>query len=521
MASIVGPRDASAAQARPAARHVPYVAAAVAALAILLVHAETVRSIVAIWLRSETFTHGFVVVPIALWLAWRQRHAIAAMPARPFWPALGVVALAGGVWLLMRLADVQGVRQFALLFMVQASIVAVLGVRIARAALLPLAFLLFAVPAGEFLMPVLIEWTADFTVAALRLSGVPVYREANHFVIPSGAWSVVEACSGLRYLIASLMIGVVFAVVSYRSRWRKVAFIVAAIIVPLVANWLRAYMIVMIGHLSDNRLAVGVDHLIYGWLFFGIIMALLFWIGSLWTETPAGGAARRPPAVVAQPQAGTFAFVVASAAAVAIAGSAVAAHVQMQARAGTSPLSLGPVAAPAGFVPSTALPASWTPAFRGEDARLRQGFVRDGVHVGLHVLLYANQVDGRELITSTNQLVRSGDAAWRELQRGRRALRFDGREVVAARSVLTGERRRFSLVWTYWVAGHVTASALEAKAWLAWTRLQGRQDVAALVAVIAPEREGGDDAVDAFQALAPAVERALRTAGEQTMSVQR
>ena len=53
-------------------------------------------------------------------------------------------------------------------------------------------------------------------------------------------------------------------------------FIAASIVVPIVANWLRAYMIVMIGHLSNNKYAVGVDHLIYGWVFFGVVMMLLF-----------------------------------------------------------------------------------------------------------------------------------------------------------------------------------------------------------------------------------------------------
>ena len=61
----------------------------------------------------------------------------------------------------------------------------------------------------------------------------------------------------------------------------------ASIAVPIIANWVRAYAIVMLGHLSNMRLAVGVDHLIYGWLFFGLVMALLFWLGSLWHEPAA------------------------------------------------------------------------------------------------------------------------------------------------------------------------------------------------------------------------------------------
>ena len=66
---------------------------------------------------------------------------------------------------------------------------------------------------------------------------------------------------------------------------------------PIVANWLRAYMIVMLGHLSNNRIAVGVDHMIYGWIFFGVVMLLLFWVGSLWQEADA----RAPLPVVAMP----------------------------------------------------------------------------------------------------------------------------------------------------------------------------------------------------------------------------
>ena len=105
----------------PLVRNAPLVAAAIAAIGILLVHADTVASIVAIWWRSETFAHGFVVVPIALWLAWRKRAEIAAVPARPWYPALAIVALMGGLWMLAVAAEVIGIRQFALALMVQAT----------------------------------------------------------------------------------------------------------------------------------------------------------------------------------------------------------------------------------------------------------------------------------------------------------------------------------------------------------------------------------------------------------------
>src|SRR6266496_3021422 len=268
-------------------RHAPVLAASLCVFCILGLFWQTTASIVAIWWRSETFAHGFVVVPICLWLTWRRRETLALIAAKPWWPGLAFVFLAGALWLVMGVADVLGVKQFALAFMIQAAIITVLGTGVARALAFPLAFLLFAIPAGEILVPVLMDWTADFTVNALRWSGVPVYREANHLTIPSGRWSIVEACSGIRYIIASFMVGTLYAAIAYRSTRRRVMFIAASIVVPIVANWVRAYMIVMIGHLSNNRYAVGVDHLIYGWIFFGVVMVLLFWVGSFWQEDPA------------------------------------------------------------------------------------------------------------------------------------------------------------------------------------------------------------------------------------------
>ncbi len=148
----------------------------------------------------------------------------------------------------------------------------------------PLAFLFLGVPFGEAFLPRLMDWTAEFTVGALRLSGIPVYREGNFFAIPSGQWSVVEACSGLRYLIASLTVGALFAYLNYQRMRKRVLFVALSIVVPVLANFLRAYMIVMIGHLSNMKLAVGVDHFLYGWVFFGIVIGLLFWLGSFWRD---------------------------------------------------------------------------------------------------------------------------------------------------------------------------------------------------------------------------------------------
>jgi exosortase A len=256
------------------------IAIAVAVLAPFLIYAATARSIVAIWNSSETFAHGYVILPISLWLIWKRRATLMQMSPQPYWPALLSLAVCGFGWLLAEMGDVQVVRQYAFAAMLPLTVVTVCGLRISWAIAFPLAYVLLAVPFGEVFIDPLINLTADFTVWALQMTGIPVLRDGTNFSIPTGNWSVVEACSGVRYLIASFTLGCLYAYLTYRSRKRQLLFVLVSILVPIVANGLRAYMIVMIGHLSGMELATGVDHIIYGWLFFGLVMFIMFWLGS-------------------------------------------------------------------------------------------------------------------------------------------------------------------------------------------------------------------------------------------------
>ena len=245
---------------------------------------DTFSSIVNLWDTSDTYAHGYAVLPIALWLVWSERKELSKHSPEPSYLLTFLAIPLVFMWLLAELAAVNAVTQPAVGLIVIVTIISLIGLPLAKRLAFPLFFLLFAIPFGEFMMPKLMNWTADFTVLALRVSGIPVYREGLQFVIPSGNWSVVEACSGIRYIIASLMVGTLFAYLNFTSTKRRLLFMLAALLVPIVANWLRAYLIVMLGHLSGNKLAAGVDHLIYGWVFFGLVIGALFALSMRWAE---------------------------------------------------------------------------------------------------------------------------------------------------------------------------------------------------------------------------------------------
>src|SRR5262245_5242124 len=470
------------------------IACAVVAM-VLAVYWETARSMIAIWYRSGTFQHGFFVLPISAWLIWRKRDVLAHISAHPFWFGLALVGTSGLLWLLAELAGVAVGAHLALVMMVQAALLTVLGLERARGMAFPLMFLLFAVPGRELLVPTLIEWIADFTVAALRVTGIPVYREGNHFMIPSGSWSVVETCSGIRYLIASLMVGTLYAYLTYHSATRRAVFIGLAILVPIVANWLRAYLIVMIGHLSSNQYAAGVDHLIYGWIFFGVVIGLLFWLGSFWRETgqPVSSAAPersgrlRAIAMPARPGA----LVIAALAAIVVAAPWRPIDAAIEAGISDAPPALTRIESTNAWKAAQVAVADWRPHYAGYRADLRQTFESADGSVSIYIAYYSRQAQDRELVNSENVLVRADDTRWKRVAAGTQDLDWAGSSLAARSAVLSGADTRLDVLYWYWIDGGFTASDPIAKVRLALSKLRGRDDGSAVVMLYTAQSEDG------------------------------
>ncbi len=490
------------------------IAIALALLAPFALYFTTAGSLVAIWNSSETFAHGYIILPISLALVWRNRAWFAQLPPQPWRPGLVLLSGAGAAWLAGRLGDVQVVMQYAFVAMFPLATLALLGPRLAAKFTFPLLFLLFAVPFGEVFVDPLIEYTADFTVWAVQATGIPVLRNGTRFELPTGSWSVVEACSGIRYLISSITLGCLYAYLTYRSNLRRTVFIAMSILVPIVANWLRAYGIVMIGHMSGMELATGVDHLVYGWLFFGVIMFIMFWVGSYWREDDLPPAAAQSPAPALAAPASPRAVAMMAAAVLALSAlwpalAALSEKVNHDPR----PVALGPAAI---AWPAAAPFSSWTPSYMEPSAR-HAGVYRQegGVPVALDILYYRNQERGRSLISSQNRLTDYKDA-WHEIRSSGRSEQFAGGKLALRESTLQGHTGKL-LVWHWlWIGDHYTSSNYLGKLWQAKSRLLLRGDDGAALMLAAPYEDNPEPAREALRAFlstqGPALDAALANA---------
>lgn len=489
---------------------------------VLLAFLPSCRLLVAAWAGSETYSHGFLIAPVSAWLVWRMRGRLAALAPQAFLPALAVLAAALALWAVGELAEVNLVRYVAVISMVQGLALLCFGTAVVRAAIFPLAFLFFMVPLGEGLVPWLMEGTADATVAALRLTGVPVLREGLHFALPTGRWSVVEACSGLRYMVAALVLSTLFAHLNFRTLWKGAVFVLAALAVSIVANWARAYIVVMVGHLSDMRYGTGNDHVVYGWVFFGIVMLVVFWMGMRYSEDearPVEGGAASPGAVpaasgtasghagLARTGAALAAFVALSA--TAMAGVAVVRDVPLQ------PGAAAQIASRIGA--AGARPMDIQPAYSGASGVAQGELDPAGPRgpVQFYVAYFARQHETGEMVRFGNQVLALDDRRWSTFARRTESVSGEaGVFSVQERLVRSGTDERLMWSW-YTVAGRSTAGDRQAKALTLRAMLSGQGDHSTVNVLLVPVAGDRDAARERLRAQARALDAAARavTAG--------
>ena len=485
---------------------------AAATVILLAIYWDTAKSMVATWSGSETFAHGYVIVPIALVLAWGKRRELARLVPAADYAGLVLLAAAGLAWLVAAAGQVQVVQQYAMTAMIPALVLALAGRDVARALAFPLAFLLLAVPVGDAFIPRLMDWTADFTVAALRLTGIPVYREGTFFSIPTGNWSVVEACSGLRYLIASVTVGVLYAYLNYQRLWKRLFFVGLSALVPLAANGVRAYLIVMIGHLSGMKLAVGIDHLIYGWIFFGLVMLLLFWLGSFWRDPVRRADEEVVPLHTAPSSSAALAASAVAALAIAAAWPLYAAHLERANGAIGAPVLARPAGA-AGWSSETLPLTDWRPRYSGAAASSFELYRKGDRAVALYVGYYRGQRKGAELVTSGNVIVAQGDPLWMNVGDSARTEDLGNGPVDMRETRLRSARQRL-LVWDWYrVAGSDLSNPYVAKLLLARDKLLYRGDDAAVIMLATPyeiRTQAAEEALREFaRAMLPSINAAL------------
>lgn len=458
----------------------------------------TAASIVAVWARSSTYSHGFLIVPLSLYLAWHRRKQLVSLTPEPLFRTLPLLLLLALAWLLGQLSATDIVQQLSLVAMIVVTIWGTLGTAATRVLLFPLSFLLFAVPFGAGFIPSLQDFSAWFAVKLLDLSGVPVVLEGYFITVPYGNWEVAEACSGIRTLVACFVIGYLYAGLVYRTWRRRLAFLAAAIAVPILANGVRIYGIVMLGYFSGNSVAVAADHVLYGWLFTSIVMVLLLALGQRWREAPP----TQPSVAIELPSSGNPAFRTTSAlpwagpirrrATFAVLAATVVGLAPIYAKLAWA------LAAEAGTLRLIAPRSSgswragdrdsyeWLPGFVTPSGELSQTYVAGNRQIRLYIAYFdAGQRDAK-LVSSANELY--DKTRWQRLRDAEVVATCDGQAFRAKETIVRSAASTLALWSWYWVDGRFTGDERVAKFLLAKARLSGSRLGSAAIVLATADR---------------------------------
>ncbi|MEL6949416.1 MAG: exosortase A [Pseudomonadota bacterium] len=469
----------------------PTIVVAVAAALLAAVAAvfwPTFRGMVAIWGQSDTFSYGYLVLPMAFWSLWQSAQRLGDIAWRPSWLGILAVFPSAGAWYVGEAVGVQAVAQYGMVGLFIAGCWAILGNAAAWRLRFGLLFTLFAVPIGEFMIPWLMDVTADFTVAAVHLTGIPVYRTERFFMLPSGNFEVVEACSGIRFLIVTMVLATWYAQQTYVSIWRKLAFIAMAGVVMNIANGVRAFIIVLLVHYSEGAIGVGYDHIVYGWVVFIISLLLIVKLGSLFRESevrqaPLGGALRLGNA---RGVAGAAAVVLA-----ALVGVRTGEAMMTASMTGKPLGDLRMPAAASGWSGPDEIQLAFAPAYQAPDQAQAARYSGVGGAVEVHQFKYSVE---SEIIRYDNRLFDGDD--FRLISSDEREIELaDASRLRLQRRVIERDGERLLMLSWFDIGGRLTNSRIEAKLYSALRSVIGGRPSDLMTAVVKVTDDAHDDAL--------------------------
>ncbi|BCA53549.1 hypothetical protein W02_06890 [Nitrospira sp. KM1] len=248
---------------------------------------DSLRVLFTYWTESEDYSHGLFVPFISLFLAWQARHRIAAVGIRSSWYGPAIIAIGLAFYWVGELAALYAFQHLALWVIIVGVVVSLIGLRAAREVTFPLLYLLTSIPLPVFLYAGLSSrlqlWSSALGVGCLQFVGVIAFREGNVIDLGPVQLQVVEACSGIRYMLPLLSLALLCAYLFKDRLWKRVILVVSSVPISILVNGFRIGMIGVMVEWHGQSAAEGFYHLFEGWVLFMASLGLL--ILEMWILT--------------------------------------------------------------------------------------------------------------------------------------------------------------------------------------------------------------------------------------------
>ncbi|WP_321371033.1 exosortase A [uncultured Desulfuromusa sp.] len=251
-------------------------------LAFIIVFYPTWQSLFQVWSSSDDYSHGFLIVPLCLYLLWQKREDLKHAAIKPSWVAFPLVLLSLFLYVVAQYAEILTLAPLAMILFLGSSTVFLFGVQVFKVCMFPLFLLLFMVPVPTQIYAALTIplqlFVTKMTVYISSLIGIPILREGNVISLPEHTLQVVQACSGLRSIMSLLTLGVVIGYFGLKSNLLRTVLFVSAVPIAILVNIVRVLLMVIAFYYFNFDLAEGTIHTAFGAGIFGlsIVLFLLF-----------------------------------------------------------------------------------------------------------------------------------------------------------------------------------------------------------------------------------------------------
>ena len=402
--------------------------------AVIAAYWPSARALDALWRNTseETYTHGYLILLISLWLVVRERRRLLSAPARPIPAALVALVLLSGAWVFAWRPSIQELHLLLLPLILWTVVVAAFGWRSARILAFPVGYLYFAMPIWSDINGLVQTLSAKMTGALIFLTGLPAFMQGDYVQLPGGAIEIAASCSGLHALIVGLALATLYgkiAGVSVRRRWLWIAVMGA---LSLIVNWIRIFTVITAAVFTDMHSSLVRHHYWLGWWLFAGAFALFLWWTGRKSQLARGERVPDPSPVTAEAGPSTGHRTVAVLATLAaLAVLPLASYGLDWLNAGATPVSIAWPADPAGWQVSPGRGGEWAPRFRRPSAASRRRYTdTNGRAVEVFTVAYRVQTQDAKLLSFWNHLlagrgrfretaeriVSSPTGPWRELQ---------------------------------------------------------------------------------------------------------
>ncbi|GAM10715.1 transmembrane exosortase [Geobacter sp. OR-1] len=241
---------------------------------------------------NEDFAYCYFVPLIAAYLVWEKRRELDRVPSVPSWSGFAVLLPGIALYWLGELGGEYYALSLSSWLVLVGLLWMYLGWNKLKQIAFPMLFLLAMFPLPNvvysnmsFKLKLL---SSQIGVAMIRLAGLTAFREGNKIDLGFTQLQVVDACSGLRYLIPLLLLGLLLAYHFNAARWKKAVLVISTIPLTVLTNSLRIASVGFLYQFWGAAVAEGFFHDFSGWLIFMVSLALL--LGEMWLLRRIGGA---------------------------------------------------------------------------------------------------------------------------------------------------------------------------------------------------------------------------------------